>query len=181
LTTIFFVIKYKKIASANALLSEILTLTYLNKEFIMTRINPIALNSLFDVEKIMEGLFSQKPNFNYPVMDVYSSYRDEDNDIIYEIAVPGIAPKDISVEVNDERGVIRVSQNSEKEEEVEDKHYYMKRIGKRKFDIGLHLPSTHKLENDSVSIQHGVLKIVLTPKEEPDNKIRKIEPKLLSQ
>lgn len=149
----------------------------------MTRINPIALNSLFDIDRLMEGLFSQKPNINYPVMDVYSVYRDKDNDVVYEIAIPGIDPQDISVEVNDEKGAIRVSQNSEKEdeEESEDKHYYMKRIGKRKFNIGLHLPSTHKLEDNGVSIEHGVLKILLTPKEEPDNKIRKIEPKLLSR
>ena len=148
----------------------------------MTRINSIAINSIFDIDRLMEGLFSQKQSINYPVMDSYSIYKDGDNEVVYEIAIPGIDPKDISIEVNDERGVILVSQNSEKEDEKsENKHYYIKRIGKRKFKIGLHLPSTHKLENDSVSIQHGVLKIVLTPKEEPGNKIRKIEPKLLSQ
>lgn len=145
----------------------------------MTTHNSI-VNSLFDIERIKEGVFSQKPNFNYPVMDAYSIEKEGGNHFVYEIAIPGIDPEDITIELNDERGFIRVSQNSE-QEDGEDKNYYIKRIGKRKFDIGLHLPSTHKLKENDVSIQHGVLKLLLTPKEDPEKSLRRIKPKVISQ
>jgi HSP20 family protein len=146
----------------------------------MNRLSPMTLQNFFDVDRIMESMFSNKLAVNYPVMNVYSITKDDDNHIVYEVAVPGIDPKDIDIEVNDDKGVIRVQQSSEKEEVEENKNYYMKRIGTRKFDIGLHIPSTHELGDDGVSINHGILKIELKPKEKPDERIRKIEPKLIA-
>ena len=112
-------------------------------------------------------------------MDVYS-VSDEDNKVklVYEVAVPGIAPEDISIEVDDDQGLIRVNQNSEKadRESEDNRRYYMQRIGKRKFGIVLMLPSTHTIEDKDVVIENGMLTITLHQKDKPEDKVRKLQP-----
>jgi len=98
--------------------------------------------------------------FTEPAIDVY----EEDNNIVVEAEVPGMDPKDIDIEI--ENNTLRISGKSEKKEEVKEKNYYRKEMRKGAFERVITLPTEVDEEKVEATMQDGILKIVL-PKKRP--------------
>jgi len=98
--------------------------------------------------------------FTEPAIDVY----EEDNNIIVEAEVPGMDPKDIDIEI--ENNTLRISGKTEKKEEVKEKNYYRKEIRKGAFERVITLPAEVNEEKIEATMKDGILRIVL-PKKKP--------------
>lgn len=115
--------------------------------------------------------FPRIPMIRTPKMDIY-----EDNgNVIAEVELPGVDPKDIDVEVKD--NVLRVEAKTEEKKESKEKGYYRKEMGARYFKRAVSLPAEVIGEKAEAEYKEGVLKITIpkvkiTKKEEKKIKIK---------
>ena len=65
------------------------------------------------------------PRIRTPRMDIY----EEGNNIVAEVEIPGIDPKNIEVEVKD--NILKVEAKEEEKKEVKEKGYFKKEIGRK--------------------------------------------------
>lgn len=94
-----------------------------------------------------------------PSMDVYQT----EHDLVVELQVPKVDPKDLKVTVED--GVLKVEGGTAEEQEEKGKEYFRREIRRGHFSRMLSLPVSVKEEATKASFEHGVLKIVM-PKSE---------------
>jgi HSP20 family protein len=109
------------------------------------------------------------PKIRTPRMDIY----EEGNNIVAEVELPGIDPKNIEVEVKD--NVLRVEAKEEEKKEVREKGYFKKEIGRRYFKRQVLLPAEVQGEKAEAEYADGILKIVIpkaAPKKEEKKKIK---------
>lgn len=98
-----------------------------------------------------------------PACDVYET----DKDVVAEIEVPNIDPKDVDILIEDD--VLRVSGETKKEKEKKEKNYYRKETRKGTFSRQIVLPESVKADKAKATYEDGVLKITM-PKEKPKKK-----------
>ncbi len=103
-----------------------------------------------------------------PAMDIYQT----DKDLVVELQVPKIDPKDIKVSV--EEGVLKIEGGTSEEKEEKDRSYFRKEIRRGQFVRMIALPVTVKENEAKASFEHGVLKVTM-PKTEPVSKAKAIE------
>ena len=109
--------------------------------------------------------------FTEPAIDVY----EKDNNIIVEAEVPGMDPKDIDIEI--ENNTLRISGKTEKKEEVKEKNYYRKEIRKGAFERVITLPAEVKEDKIEATMKDGILRIVLPKKKSSASKKIEIKKK----
>ena len=109
--------------------------------------------------------------FTEPAIDVY----EENNNIIVEAEVPGMDPKDIDIEI--ENNTLRISGKTEKKEEVKEKNYYRKEIRKGAFERVITLPAEVKEDKIEATMKDGILRIVLPKKKSSASKKIEIKKK----
>jgi HSP20 family protein len=98
-----------------------------------------------------------------PRMDIY-----EDNgNVIAEVELPGVEPKNIEVEVKD--NVLKVEARTEKKKEEKRKGYYRKELSKGFYKRAVPLPTEVQGEKAAASFEGGMLKVVI-PKQKPSKK-----------
>jgi Molecular chaperone (small heat shock protein) len=109
------------------------------------------------------------PKVRTPRMDIY----EEGNDIVAEIELPGIDPKNIEVEVKD--NVLRVEAKEEEKKEVKEKGYFKREIGTKYFKRQVLLPAEVQGEKAEAEYADGILKVRIPkakPKEVKEKKIK---------
>lgn len=139
---------------------------------------PIIRHSPFaDIERFFDEEF---PSFGFipavkramePAMDVYQT----DHELVVELQVPKVDPKDIKVTVED--GVLKVEGGQAVEQEEKGKEYFRREIRRGQFVRMLSLPVSVKGHEAKASFEHGVLKISLPKTEESKPKAIEIEVK----
>jgi len=104
-----------------------------------------------------------------PRMDIYET----DGEVVAEVELPGVDPKNIEVEVKD--NVLKVEAKAEEKKEVKEKGYYRKEMGARYFKRQVSLPTDVIGEKAEAEYTDGVLKVTVPktkPKEVKEKKIK---------
>ena len=99
--------------------------------------------------------FEEIPMIRRPRMDIYET----NGEIVAEIELPGVEPKNINIEVEDD--VLKVEARSERQEEVKEKGYYRKETGTRYFKRVVALPTKVLREKAEAEYKDGILKITI--------------------
>lgn len=100
------------------------------------------------------------PSMIRPSMDVYETEKA----VVAEVEVPGIDPKKIKVNVED--NLLSIEGGEEKKEEEKKKGYFRKEIRKGYFKRVVSLPTEVIAEKAKAVYQDGILKVIL-PKVKP--------------
>ena len=139
---------------------------------------PIIRHSPFaDIERFFDEEF---PSFGFipavkrsmePAMDVYQT----EHDLIVELQVPKVDPKDIKVTVED--GVLKVEGGQESAHEEKGKEYFRREIRRGQFVRMLSLPVSVKEGETKATFEHGVLKVTLPKTEAVKAKVVEVEVK----
>jgi HSP20 family protein len=92
---------------------------------------------------------------DFPKVDLY----EKEGKIVAEVAVPGIKPEEINIEIED--NVLKIEGKKEEKKEEEKKGYYRKEISTGFFRRIVPLPTEVKKDNVQASLEDGILKIVM--------------------
>lgn len=106
------------------------------------------------------------PSVRVPKMDIYET----DKEVVAEVELPGVDPKDIEVEVKN--NVLRVEAKKEEKKEEKGKDYYKKELSRGYYKRAVPLPVEVIGEKAEATFEEGILKIVI-PKKEPRKKEEK--------
>jgi len=101
-----------------------------------------------------------------PRMDIYET----DGEVVAEVELPGVDPKNIEVEVKD--NYLRVEAKAEEKKEEKKKGYYRKEISAGYYKRVVPLPVEVIGEKAEASFEGGLLKVVI-PKKKPVKKEEK--------
>lgn len=114
------------------------------------------------------------PTIRTPRMDI----SETDKEVIAEVELPGVDPKNIEVEVKN--NVLRVEAKKEEKKEEKRKGYYRKEISKGFYKRAIPLPVEVIGERADAEYTDGILKVVIpkvTPKKVKEKKPIKIKVK----
>jgi HSP20 family protein len=129
------------------------------------------IERFFDEEMPSFGFIPAVKRSLEPAMDVYQT----DHDLVVELQVPKMDPKDISVTVED--GVLKVEGGKAEEEEEKGKQFFRREIRRGHFVRMLSLPVSVKEKEAKASFEHGVLKVTMPKAESAKPKTIEIEVK----
>lgn len=119
--------------------------------------------------ELSEFKFPRVPMVRIPRMNIY----EDGGNIVAEVELPGIDPKNINIEVEDD--VLKIEAKVEEKKEVKEKGYYTKELGTKYFKRQVSLPTKVIGEKAEAEYKDGILKINI-PKAEPkklkENKIK---------
>lgn len=128
-----------------------------------------------DLERFMEddffGFVPAVRRTMEPSMDVYQT----EHDLVVELQVPKVDPKDIKVVVED--GVLKVEGGSSQEQEEKGKEFFRREIRRGHFSRMLSLPMSVKESETRATFEHGVLKITMPKAESAKPKAIEVEVK----
>jgi HSP20 family protein len=111
--------------------------------------------------------FPRLPMIKTPKMDIY-----EDNgNVIAEVELPGVDPKNIEVEVKD--NYLWVKAKTEEKKEEKKKGYYRKEISAGYYKRVIPLPTEVIGEKAEANYQDGILKVAI-PKAKPKKEEKKL-------
>jgi len=111
----------------------------------------------FEKPRWQKGLF---PMVRAPKMDI----SETEKEIIAEVELPGVDPKNIEVEVKD--NVLSVAAEKKDEKEEKKKGYYRKEISRGFYKRAIPLPVEVIGEKTNAECQDGILKVIV-PKVKP--------------
>jgi len=118
---------------------------------------------LTDLERFLEDedwIVPFVPFWRQPALDIY----EKGNDLIIEMPLTGINPKDVDISIEDDVVTIKGESKSEKEEK--NRNYYRKEVKKGKFYRVVSLPVAVEAKKSKASYKDGILKIVIPKSEE---------------
>ena len=126
-----------------------------------------------EMDRLWEGFFGERafePIEKWsPALDLAET---KDN-LVVKAELPGIDPKDISIDLSGDVLTVRGEKKQEKEEKEENYHLIERRYGS--FTRSIRLPVKIDEEKIKASYKNGVLKIVLPKSEEVKKKEIKIK------
>ena len=111
-------------------------------------------------------IIPELPSIRTPRMDIYES----DGDVIAEVELPGVDPKNIEIEVRDK--MLKVEAKTEEKKEEKKKGYYRKEIAAGYYKRIVPLPAEVIGEKATATYKGGMLKIVI-PKAKPKKEEKK--------
>lgn len=106
------------------------------------------------------------PVLRAPRMDIY----EEDGNVVAEVELPGVDPKNIEVEVKD--NVLKVEAKAEEKKEEKGKGYYRKELSRGYYKRAVPLPVEVVGEKADATYEGGILKVVV-PKAKPTKEEKK--------
>jgi HSP20 family protein len=113
-----------------------------------------------DLDRVFEDdFFALSPVHRTPAVDLYQT----DNEVVAEVSVPGIDPKKVHVEI--ENNILHIFADQEEVVEDKGKEYYRKEVRKGSFSRSMSLPVEVDAEKVSAQASNGVLTITM-PKSE---------------
>jgi len=133
--------------------------------------NLIRWKELDSLDKLMNNFFGQDSNLT-PVncasckADVYV----KDNNIMADIDIPGIDPKDVDISI--ESNYLKVKGSRDEVNEVNEQDFYRKEIIKGSFERYIPLP-TDQIDDENIKAVYkkGVLQVTVPKKEEEKKRI----------
>lgn len=109
------------------------------------------------------------PKIRTPRMDIF----EKNNNIVAEIELPGVDPKNINVQV--ENGYLKIEAKSKKETEEKREGFYKREIGQSLFKRVVPLPAEVIEEKAEAEYENGILRVIIpkaAPKKEKVIKIK---------
>jgi HSP20 family molecular chaperone IbpA len=128
--------------------------------------------------KIFDDLLGNRKKFiysntSYPKMDIF----EDDLYFCLDFAVPGVAEKDLDIEVVKETKLLTVTGNSRILRE-KSYFYHIKELKQSAFTRTIQLPDDLDLEPEVCHLEDGILKLafkkIIAKKEEPTETVKKI-------
>jgi len=122
---------------------------------------------LWDLDKWFDDEWPEKwfqvPTFRTPKMDIY-----EDNgNVVAEVELPGVDPKNIEVEVRD--NILKIEAKTEEKKEKKGKGYYRKELSRGYYKRAVPLP-VEVIEGKANAVyEDGILRVTV-PKSKPERK-----------
>ena len=107
----------------------------------------------WEIEKWFEE--EQWPAVKTPKMDIY----EKDDNVVAEVELPGVDPKNIEVEVKD--NILKVEAQTETKKEEKKKGYYRKEISKGYFQRSVPLPVEVIDEKAEAEYSDGILTVTI--------------------
>ena len=95
-----------------------------------------------------------------PAIDLY----EKDNNLIAEVALAGIDPEKVKINIED--SVLDIEGSLEKKSEIDEKNYYRKEVRAGSFHRVISLPTSVNAEGATAEYEKGILKITMPKKEE---------------
>lgn len=111
-------------------------------------------------EEEWEPFLPEPSHVFHPAMDIYES----GNNLIAEVNLAGIDPKNVNVSLED--NVLRIEGKQEEKKEEKKKGYYCKEIRKGAFKRSAALPVEVQAAKAKAEFSDGILKVIM-PKAEP--------------
>jgi len=115
-----------------------------------------AMNRLFE-ESFVKPSFSQDMNL---ALDIYET----DENIVVELAVPGVKPEDIEVTVTGD--MLMIKGKLEAEEETNERSYHLRERRYGSFVRSVTLPAPVQVDQTSAEFENGVLTLTAPKREE---------------
>ena len=126
------------------------------------------------IDRLWRSFFARRPAFSGVVdRTVALDVEETDDEIVVTASLPGAAPEDINVTIEDR--VLSIRTESAVEEEKKADNYVVRERRNGSYHRSLRLPETVDAEKIESGYRHGVLTITL-PKRE-DKKAQRIEVK----
>jgi len=114
------------------------------------------------------GEASNWPGTYLPPVNV----REEDNQVVASVEVPGMEEKDIEVTVRND--TVRICGEKKEEEKTRDEDFYRMETLYGRFDRVIDLPTEVQEDKVEATLKNGVLTIKMPKREEAKAKTRKI-------
>jgi HSP20 family protein len=92
--------------------------------------------------------------------DVYET----DTEVVVKMAVPGINPDDINIQISGD--TVTVSGETREEKEDKEKNYYQKQLRYGRFSQSVVLPTSVQADKADASFKNGMLTLILPKSEE---------------
>lgn len=124
-------------------------------------------------EFLNNGLSAFEDRRGMPALNI----KEDENELVLELRVPGMNREDIHLDYND--GILTISGERNEEREEKDKEKYLRReFSSYSFHRSFELPEErYDVENAQASYHDGILEVNLPKKEQKDKVSRKIEVK----
>ena len=143
---------------------------------LMRRTSPLADLTFRDaIERLFEDRF-MRPIWLWdgereaaPALDLYTTQ----DAVIARIALPGVKPEDVDVEITDDLVTIRGTY--EEQQETTEAGYVHKELSRGVFSRSFALPTAIKAENATASFKDGLLTLTLPKTEEVKPRHVKVE------
>ncbi|MFN0146728.1 MAG: Hsp20/alpha crystallin family protein [Dehalococcoidia bacterium] len=147
----------------------------------LTRWDPFS--ELASMRSVMDRLFDQSFG-RFPALrnggeelgaaalglDVFET----NEEYVVKAAIPGVDPKDVDIQVEDD--VLTIKGEFQQKDEANEENYLRRELRYGAFQRSLRLPPTVDAEKAAASFEHGVLKLTLPKKAEARAKTIKITP-----
>ena len=121
-----------------------------------------------ELEKFFDEDFFT-PVFQKISSDLAVDVYEKDNNIVAEMQIPGVDPKEINISI--ENNLLRVSGSRKEEKEEKKKNYYRKEIRKGAFERIVRLPAEVEESKAQAEYKDGVLKIIVPKAKTKSKKI----------
>ncbi|MBI2607396.1 MAG: Hsp20/alpha crystallin family protein [Candidatus Doudnabacteria bacterium] len=118
-----------------------------------------------------DDFFSPMTRMFSPAVNLYET----DNEVVAEVSIPGIDPKKVNVEI--ENNVLHIRGEETVEQEDKGKDYFRKEIRSGMFARSLQLPEEVEADKISATSEKGILKIIMPKSEKAKPKKVAIEVK----
>lgn len=140
--------------------------------------NVISNNLFSDFDRLFNELATPNRStteaLNYPA-DLYET----DEQLVLEMAVPGLEAQNLDISVEDRKLVIKASFNKEgistndSEGQNKDRRYWMQSISRKDFSRSLKLPNSVDVDAINANVENGLL--TLSMPKVAEAKVKKIE------
>lgn len=122
--------------------------------------NLIQWSPIRDLERLFEDdLTFPRAYTRTPAVDLYET----DNEVVAEVSIPGMDPKQVQVEI--ENNVLHIRSEQSEEHEDQGKGYYRKEVRRGMFARSMALPVEVDADRVSAHAENGILKVAM-PKSE---------------
>jgi HSP20 family protein len=160
-------------------------ITLAQEAFIMattlTRWDPFG--ELANMRSVMDRMFNQ-PLGRFPALrnagedlgaaSLGLDVIETNEEYVVKAAIPGVDPKDVDIQVDDD--VLTIKGEFQQKDEVNEENYLRRELRYGSFQRSLRLPPTVDAEKAAAVFEHGVLKLTLPKKAEAKAKSIKITP-----
>lgn len=116
----------------------------------------------FDLERAFDS-FGSAQAFA-PAVDIY----EKDNNLIADVALSGIDPKNVTINIED--NILNIEGHTESKSEIDEKQYYRKEVRSGSFHRVIALPTAVDGSRASADYEKGILTVTMPKKEEAKSK-----------
>jgi HSP20 family protein len=120
---------------------------------------------------LIQDLFDDEMGINYGTIGTSVpavNISETDNDLIIEVAAPGMRKQDFKVEINDNQ--LRIGYNRESKNENSESNHWRREFNFESFERTFSLPAIVESEKISAGYTDGILRISVPKKEEARRK-----------